>query len=230
MSNATRSGRPDRVAWNRGWNFAVAGAVALSSCSGLPTDTGNATAFFPLRVSSAWSYHSFDATTGDPALFAPVKPDSDFAVRVLRDTVDASGMRWYAMENARRIFSGATTVYFGNDSSGLLTLTVLPGLSGQQFGVSSPLIFYPVVLGQRAQFGVVTALDTTITVPAGTFKCVRYDDVDSFTSRSLPFFTVFLAPQVGVVKRIRFNDTYVDNSGRVTAQRSRVDWLVAYQP
>ncbi|CAN5370915.1 hypothetical protein BH09GEM1_BH09GEM1_30200 [soil metagenome] len=205
-------------------------ALALSGCGGVPTDTGGAQSLFPLRVGTTWSYHSFDSTTGPGSDFGPAAPDSDFVLRVLKDTIDVTGRQWFAIENANRLFVWTQPGFFANASDGFRRLTTGPGLSGQQFVFTSSVITYPVPKGQPTVIGFVTALDTAITVGAGTFRCVRYDLRDSSDPGSMINASVFLAPRVGIVQRTVFKDGFSDGAGGFRAQRNRVYQLAAYQP
>lgn len=208
---------------------AASAAVTLAGCGGVPTDVGEAQALIPLRVGATWSYHSFDVTTGPSSDFGPAAPDSDFVLRVVRDTLDVSGKRWFAIENINRLFVWTQPGFFANASDGFRRLTT-PGLSGYQFVFTSSVITYPVPKGQPTVIGFVTALDTAITVGAGTFRCVRYDLRGSFDPGSMTYASVFLAPQVGIVLRTVFKDGFPDGAGGFKAQRNRVYQLAAYQP
>jgi len=75
----------------------------------------------------------------------------------------------------------------------------------------------------------VSATDTVITVPAGTFHCYRYDLVDQPTPGATSDWTVFLAPGTGVVERIQPVASMSDAQGHVTSRHERIFRLTSIQ-
>jgi hypothetical protein len=56
---------------------------------------------------------------------------------------------------------------------------------------------YPVTIGTEMSGLRVDAMDTTVSVPAGTFRSIHYSTLPTGAG-----FTYFVAPRVGLVKRI----------------------------
>ena len=72
------------------------------------------------------------------------------------------------------------------------------------------LIKYPVTVGesffQLHDSLVVVSIDTLVTVPAGSFHCIRYDDYLIATGRLLG--QIYAAPGVGLIKKEDFSQTF----------------------
>jgi hypothetical protein len=75
----------------------------------------------------------------------------------------------------------------------------------------------------------VSATDTVITVPAGTFHCLRYDLVDRPTPGPIIYWSVFVSPGIGVIERILNVEAHLDGQLQVTGRQDRIYRLTAIQ-
>ena len=128
----------------------------------------------PLTVGTQWSYFAVDTLIGTVPLSGPLAPDSSFTVHVVGDSVDGGGTHWAEVDSLWRLLDKDMPQGHGlytNASDGFYEL-----LSGV---LPSFLIVYPASVGEKSLFGpaMVTA-DTVVTVPAGTFHCIRYDKTE----------------------------------------------------
>jgi hypothetical protein len=209
--------------------IAVLMSCALNGCSNATTEEstsiGNGQLLIPLSVGTAWQYYAADTSIGVPIPY-PIVPDSSFRVRVTRDSV-TGGQTWAALENGDRLFgpSTAPAIYFGNFGHGFNKLE-----AGPLVAVSILLFPFPTRLGQQVQFGPTTsAVDTVITVPAGTFHCIRYDFLGQPVPGPYPYWSVFIAPGVGVIQRIVEEATTSDSQNQITGRRLRQTRLIGVQ-
>ena len=201
-------------------------ALACQDGSTAPRQT-TSTPLLSLRLGTTFSYHSTDTLIG-PAAVGPSAPDSDFTVTIVSDVVDVRGTHWATLDAAGRMFGPAASgswTYFTSAADGLRSLhTVFPtGLDA--LSLSTLLLPYPAALGAVAQYGAtVIATDTIITVPAGTFHCVRYDYP---FARSLSLWSLFIAPGTGVVQRILTVSSFNGPNFELLGKHDRIYRLTA---
>lgn len=205
--------------------FVTAVCVVVIACGGMTDVPATSNGLFPLTTGTSWTYHSTDSVIGPPIAGDQVEPDSDFTVEVLGDTTDASGTGWAVLSNAGRLFGpdfSPVTPYYANASDGLRRLGVGGGSSGTPFILTYLIFAYPATRGQVMHFGpVVSSVDTTISVPAGTFRCLRYDLVTQPTPGPIPIWSVFVSPGIGIVQRIVTQIFVEDGKGQVVSRRDR---------
>ena len=120
----------------------------------------------------------------------------------------------------------ATTMWFANTAGGLRRL----GAAGS--GVVWDAYQHPPVLGRvfitaNGQMMRAFILDTTISVPAGTFRCLGYEWVGTLQDGTLdPYRKQYLCPGVGLVKDVR--DRIGSGNGQVVGWRIKV--LTSFRP
>jgi hypothetical protein len=166
----------------------VAPLVAVCVACGDATGP-NTPALIPLDVGNSWTYQIVDSV--ELGVKEPVSPPPQFTMRVASETT-IEGERWAFLEQS--IFdltANDGAAFVRNAEDGFWTI--------QELGASQPIpalkLPYPTQLG--ALGGFVQSLDTTIVVPAGTFRCIRYGPPDHQDGN-----TYFVAPGVGVVKKV----------------------------
>jgi hypothetical protein len=205
----------------------IAGISWLFGCATDP-ETPPVLQFMPLSVGAAFSYHSTDTVIGQPNPDFRLAGDSDFTVHVVRDTMDAAGVHWAQFDAPERALGAYAfdSAYYTNVSNGLARTIVSPNLKVVQ---STILLFlYPAQRGQFVPDGPeVSATDTVITVPAGTFHCLRYDLVDRPTPGPTIYWSVFVSPGTGVVERILNVEAHLDGQLQVTGRQDRIYRLTA---
>jgi hypothetical protein len=206
----------------------LSGALACSGDTTAPVQT--VVPLIPLTVGTAYTYHAADTLIGVIPAREEIAPDSDFTVRVVRDLADRSGTRWAGFDLPERMFGPASPAasYFTNASDGLRRISnSFPG--GVSVGVSYVIFPYPASPGTISAYGsVLTVADTVITVPAGTFHCLRYDDYNPIPGRPHTM-SLFIAPGIGVVQR-SVNFTMYNGSApnEVVGRHDRVYRLTAF--
>jgi hypothetical protein len=186
-------------------------------CRDGSTAPSDARSAIPLSVGSQWEYDVVDSLEiGVPERPAPVLPR--LVVRVLRDTL-IEGTRWSVVDNARALLDLLDgSLLLRSTNTGIvrwneLTFGFLPRES-----LSLP---FPASTGTRVGGLEVTNADTTVIVPAGRFRAVRYD---RFTADRRDSETMLVAPGVGVVARISSRAT---REGPVAFRQSRLAYRLA---
>ena len=166
----------------------------------------------PLSVGNRWTYKDFSYdTTG------VVTDSSGETHGILADTV-LFGKRMFS-------YNG---MFCANADSGLVEYGGLSFISEppppHDTTVTFSLLYrYPVSAGdQYSTIGWqihVGTTDTSITVPAGTFHCIRYEFYQSSsTSKSYEYYDNYLCPQVGEVLDVSyFADSYPKSPNRVSS-------------
>jgi hypothetical protein len=194
-------------------------AVAACGASTGPNGAGGSP-LIPLTVGARWTYAASDTIVGSvPG--GRLEPDSTFTVRVLAGPVDVGGTPWASVDSLYRLLDTVP------DSGGGLYANEANGFYHLLSGVlSSRILGFPVAIGLLTNYGtVVVATDTIITVPAGTFHCIRYDrDESSVPSPGSfdPVDILFIAPGFGIVKRIETHLAYEGGTNEVLGRLNRV--------
>jgi hypothetical protein len=166
----------------------------------------------PIVTGAQWTYQSIDSVEFGAKPFAP----STLVVNAIRDTI-ISAQTGTILDNGKVLFEGLIgSIAMRRGTNGIATASVTSP------GVTPPIVVggwlvrlpYPVRLGMRFNSNwVVSSVDTTITVPAGTFRCVRYDLAPSDPTG--PEQTMFLAPAVGVILTVRGRLDELNQAGQV---------------
>ena len=153
----------------------------------------------PPAVGRHWQYEISDSVeVGTPLGLQPDRVN----VRVVGDTT-IRGERWAVLDSAQVILhdNHAGRYYLRSRADGIYENT--PPDAGFPIVGGTPgyrIFKYPVRLGEQGGLpfvGVlwtVSAVDTLVRVPAGEFRCVRYDEGE--------FVTWFVAPGVGIVQKV----------------------------
>jgi hypothetical protein len=203
--------------------------VGGSTGGGGPSGNAQGGTLFPaMTVGTTWTYQFTDSVEGGPP---PTKADTFGITKqiVVADSVDSTGVRWSGMNNGAYQPLGddlsSVPSYYSNRNGGFWFLA---------FSVAPPAVIpptfylmfkYPAKRGDtyyptanlafvQRDLVTVTASDTLITVPAGSFHCLRYDlnglDV------------MFVAPGIGIVKRVSGLWLDEDATGRVLSNHRNV--------
>jgi len=159
----------------------------------------------PLAVGNSWSYDELPAAgfTGDT---------NNYTLSIIKDTVMTLTIdsvidigRWYRVTG----FPGMPPTYYANRGNGFWQTFIHVDILGNVL-VTDLIAKFPATIGDTysrifpppLQTGStdaeVMATDSTITVPAGTFKCYVYRVTLSSDSRLS--FDAFYAPGIGSVK------------------------------
>lgn len=175
----------------------------------------------PLAVGTEWRYVVRDSVEIGES--RPILADR-FTVRVARDTT-IGRERWVRVDQARLLFddSHEGVLYLRNRSDGTYAWQPPPedGFPVPVgFDISIRLFKYPARQGEASTLfppSYVTATDTSITVPAGTFTTFRYDDAYGYS-------TSFVAPGIGVVKKVTGLSWETAPNGEVVGR-----WRIVYE-
>ena len=190
-----------RFGWARRALGALGAALGAGACGDATAPGGAAVeaAVIPLAVGTRWTYAQVDSVELDARPFSPATR----AVSAARDTVVA-GRRGTVLDGGGVLFgSTAGRVIVAVDRAGVSTAE--PEVAAAGLGPWLLTLAYPAAVGAGTPGGWrVTAVDTTVTVPAGTFRCVRYDlpggdRAPNGAPSGPPIGTVLLAPGTGVV-------------------------------
>jgi len=199
------------------------GCESASVSSPEPTETvGPLTA--PFSVGTRWTYARVDSVEFGATPFQP----STFTVTATQDTVIGS-LPGVVLENGRSLVENLLgPIAMRRASNGIFTATAaspfLPGTGGWRV-----LLPYPVAAGMSFNFGwVVTSTDTTITVPYGVVRCVRYDFHPEDPVG--PARTLFLAPGLGIVLSVHGRLDELNQAGQVIGRHRSTYRLVSITP
>ena len=201
-------------------SFASFTALVSLACSSEPTASEVRTPLMPLTAGAQWHYVVRDSVEigevrGDPL--------DRFVMRVSRDTT-IGRERWARVENASQLFEDTydEAMYLRNRADGMYEWNPPSDIFPIPIGFDPVfrLYKYPAQKGELSTLyppSHVTATDAAITVPAGTFSTVRYDDASGNM-------TVFIAPGVGVVKKVSGLTILTGPAGEVLGR-----WRLVYQ-
>lgn len=166
--------------------------AACDSTSISPEDAGT-DALIPLAVGNEWIWQTVERSTHRGEVKEAVRFDT---VRVVSDT-SLLGESWFRLREKNGEYLAA------NRPSGFWHRTL------SEAGNGDPLLVYKYPAGIGEQFPrpswpdssviQVMSLDTTITVPAGTFKAVHYAQIWNDKPITCDF---FVAPGAGLIKKV----------------------------
>lgn len=194
--------------------------AALAGCGDGPTAPPPLQ--WPMTVGTRWTYVRTDSVElGTP--FSPRGPTTH-EVRVVRDVV-LGGRRGAVLDSGALLFGlGDGELILASASDGVSvgsTLATPSGLSPWRLLLPHPTLgSRPTMLGWT-----VVNPDTTITVPAGTFRTVRYDAVPGRLPEGR--ISVFLAEGTGVVLFTGPIAQWRDGAGTLKGQWRSVHRLTA---
>lgn len=195
----------------------LAGVLILTSaCSSDPNAPAVRSPLIPLSVGTEWRYERTDSVEVGPPTELPAL---HFTVRVIDDTT-IGRERWAVVDNAKLllhdILEGRS--YLRNRPDGLYEHTRTE-LFPVGFDLAFQIFKYPAKRDEQSTAfppSIVSATDTLIRVPAGDFRTIRYD-VGDYT-------TYFVAPGIGVVKKVTGLAEERDGSGRLVGR-----WRLVYE-
>ncbi len=204
--------------------------LCLSACSNKGTDSGNSgEQMMPTAVGNNWSYVELPAPgfTGDTNSYN-LAITKDTIMTLIINSVNDIG-RWYRATGP----SGAAPNYYANRSDGLwrtffyndgtnnIVITLLmakfPATVGDTY--SRP---YPPPLQNASQEVKVLSTDSSMSVPAGSFRCHVYRVTSSSDGRLL--YDAFYALGVGLVKIHIYGLAPADN--RITGETRLIGYSV----
>lgn len=168
-------------------------ALLAGACRDATAPAGAAArAALPLAVGTRWAYAQEDSVELGARPYVP----GTLIVTAARDTVVA-GRRGTVLDGGRVLLTGRLgPVIVSADGAGVSAAE--PEIAAARIGPWSLVLAYPARAGDGPPGSWrVTAVDTTVTVPAGTFRCVRYDLPPA--ADGAPLGTILLAPGTGVV-------------------------------
>ncbi len=199
--------------------FLVVGAAACSD----PGAPAYRSQLLPLTRGTEWRYEQSDSVEiGLPS----GSPAQHFDMRVLTDTT-IGRERWAVVENAQLLLHDnyEGRVYLRNRADGLYERQPPSELIPIGFDLALRVFRYPAKRGDQSTAfppSFVTATDTTIRVPAGEFRTIRYD-IGGYT-------TYFVAPGVGIVKKVTGLLEAYDATGRLFRRSRLVYALQRFTP
>jgi hypothetical protein len=197
------------------WIAAVlAASTLIVGCRETTAPGGPDVPLVPLAVGNHWTYQSSDSVEFGSW---PPGPPRTLDVAVLRDTV-IGGERWFAIGDTAQIFSSGHALFLANRPDGLYEFEPLAGIVLPP-AVDLRLLRFPYPTSAGARFGVignsvVTSVDTLVTVPAGTFHCVRYEYQSPYGDPDV----YLVAPGIGVVARLYPASEVRDATGQLIAR------------
>ncbi len=145
----------------------------------------------PLDIGHKWEYHNIIYDSSGSIL-----SDFNTSSTIIDDTTIESTKWFYFDKNA---------VYFSTFSDGYHTYDKY-----EVDSLKNTLVYkYPCNAGDIYSKYLVSKVDTQITVPAGSFKCILYS-VRLKTQMEFEYRDIFVKPGVGVVKSVDYG--FVENS------------------
>lgn len=178
--------------------------AAIAGCGDGPSEPRGLPLDWPLDVGARWTYSVQYVSTKDGLVFDRVEE-----VRVVRDTT-AYGRRWVYVEGIDLVTS-LLGRWFATGRDGIVaawTLEPSPNFPGT---IPSVLAWPAPGVRTDARFHGTRRLtrpDSTVTVPAGTFTCLRYRETDVPDDLSVEC----IAPGVGLVAARRLSSYSVDGT------------------
>ncbi len=191
-------------------------ALIIAACSdstGIEDDaviTPNDAVIKPLDIGNTWNYINTELDTAGTVVFRA----EDF-VKVV-DTQDIGGETWYIEQQGQNpalkqtllnredgLYTDHGHTYFHPDSP--YRIVAYPVVQGEEFIVNR----YEIAGETRELYRRVLEVNIKVTVPAGTFRCIKYADRLEDQSGSILQDTVninYYAPNVGLVKSMRYRE------------------------
>lgn len=165
--------------------------ILIQSCSQTtdPVIKDYSNEIIPLAIGHKWDYHTniYD-TTGN------IVWNFNSSDIVIGDST---------IENTKWFYFDKNALYFSVLSDGYHYYNKY-----ETDSLKNILVYkYPCNLGDTYSYYEVTKVDTQITVPAGTFKCIMYS-LRMQTSMDFAYLDFFIKPGVGIVKTIEYSFTY----------------------
>jgi hypothetical protein len=177
------------------------------SCSESPTTPGSnnsISTLYPLKVGNVWNYHLIEYRSS-----GQIKLEQDFTIRVVDSLLDTSGNITYltvtTLKNDTNVqyYNNGIDLYSGRKGTSDIILRLrYPMAAGQTIVLSE-------IQGQgylsRYLLQYISSAES-VTVPAGTFNCLRYDYIflagsSTSTLDTVSTTTMYLALNTGMVEQ-----------------------------
>jgi hypothetical protein len=147
-----------------------------------PTKSNSAVEIIPLELGNIWKYQYQTFDTSGAVLQNIVSQNT-----ITGDTTIENNIWYYFSEDA---------LFFSNYEDGFHTYN--------QYDSQNELVYkYPCNIGDKYSQWEITSIDTQITVPAGSFKCILYH-FRLNTNYSYGNREVFIKPGLGRIKSIEY--------------------------
>ena len=191
-------------------------AVIIAACSdstGIDDDaviTPNDAVIKPLSIGNTWNYINTELDTAGTVVFST----EDFTKIVASQEID--GETWYIEQQGENpalkqtlvnrgdgLYTDHGHAYFHPDSP--YRIVAYPVVKGEEFIVNR----YEIAGKTRELYRRVLDVNIKTTVPAGTFRCIKYADRLTDHSGRVLQDTVninYYAPNVGLVKSMRYRE------------------------
>ena len=171
----------------------AAGLILIAACdtTGIPSDDFAGESLIPLEIGNQWIWRTTEQS------FVDGWQDSTYVdtTRVVADVL-LDDERWYQLRTngEEALATNRPSGYWKSGPGGIGAHLVYqyPAEVGDTF---------PAISAHDSSYVRVMSLDTTITVPAGTFQAVHYAQITAITSGLSFACNFFVAPQVGLVKK-----------------------------
>jgi hypothetical protein len=173
----------------------ILSALLIYSCSESTEPDNTINQLIPLKIGNTWNYSRtvYDST-------GTVEYTENINSSVEKDT-SIDGIKWYDYTDA------PTGIWYTNKSNGYWIY--LEAITGYVLNDTSYIIYkYPTHIGDV--YGVpemtreVVSIDQEISVPAGNFKVIHIiTTYIGSTNYLLDSFETFIAPGVGIIKRVQ---------------------------
>lgn len=169
----------------------VLGMILLQSCSDStdPIVKDYSNEIIPLAVGHKWEYHSDIYDTAGNITWNFNSSDIIIGDSMIENT------KWFYFDKNALYFSLLTDGYHYYNKY-------------ETDSLKNVLVYkYPCNLGDTYSDYEVAKVDTQITVPAGTFKCIMYS-LRKQTSSDFAYADYFIKPGVGIVKTVEYGFIY----------------------
>ena len=167
--------------------------ILLQSCSDStdPIVEDYSNQIVPLNIGHKWEYHNIIYDTS-----GNIFSEFNTSNTIMADTT---------IENTKWFYFDKNAVYFSIFSDGYHTFDKY-----ELDSLKNSLVYkYPCNPGDTYSEYLVSKVDTQITVPAGSFKCILYS-IRLQTQMEFDYRDIFVKPGIGLVKSVTYS--FVDNS------------------
>lgn len=181
----------------KNFHYIIAVALILTIiCCESPTESSKDMRILPIKVGNYWIYNKYNIKDKDSLVMSGID-----TMKVLNDTV-VNHLRFYYINYLGRV----TDFAYINDS---LFCYVDPNY---KYLKPSPVYLYPCKTGEiyLTDFGMckVENNDTTITVFAGKFKCVKYQFSALMGEGNGFEYYHYCSPGIGLIKTEYYHNSY----------------------
>lgn len=202
-------------------------AIAVLNCGWPVTAVQPSNVLVSLTIGNQWTYATADSLRG-VGVTPTVGPESTYTLRLVRDTIDASQVDWGVIEtHLAPSDSLIATTYESNNGDGLFKM--IPSTN------TRIMVYpYPAVLSQVDTTAMIldgplrlALFDTVVTVPAGTFHCIKYEYVTVPGTAVDPYQSVYIGLGTGIVLKVRRVEAAFDANGKLTGHQDHMQILMS---